>query len=231
MPAENVLLLPGMMCDERLWQPQVEALDLPVFHAETAQDDNFRDMARRALSAAPPTFALAGLSMGGILAFEIWRQAPERVSHMALLDTNSRAEHLNRKSLRLEQIEAASAGRLRELAIEELKPLYLAEAHRDDEELLGTILDMALDLGPDVFRSQSLALRDRADSTATLATIDCPTLVLCGAEDTLCPVEYHEFMAAQIPDATFSVIDQCGHLSSLEQPEAVAQALSNLLAQ
>jgi pimeloyl-ACP methyl ester carboxylesterase len=169
--------------------------------------------------------------MGGILAFEIWRQASERVTHMALLDTNPHAERADRKSLRLRQIEQVSSGRLRELAIEQLKPLYLAQAHRNDEQLLNTILDMSLGLGPDVFRSQSIALRDRIDSVPTLASIDCPTLVLCGAEDVLCPVEYHKLMAERIPSAKLSVIDQCGHLSSLEQPDVVTQLLVELLKQ
>ena len=217
-----------MMCDSRLWTPQVRAFDRPVFHADTTAADNFRDMAARALTDAPNQFAVAGLSMGGILAFEIWRQAPERVTHLALLDTNPHAEVPARKALRPQQIETALAGGLRELAIESLKPLYLAEAHRDDAELLETILDMALALGPEVFRRQSLALRDRIDSMPTLATIDCPTLVMCGDEDALCPAEYHELMAREIPGARLCVIENCGHLSTLEQPGTVTKELLSL---
>lgn len=226
-----MLLLPGLMCDARQWAHQAETLPLEVIHADTTRDDNFGAMAARTLRDAPDRFALAGLSMGGILAFEIWRQAPHRVTHMALLDTNPHAEASERQSLRLEQIREAANGRLRELAVESLKPLYLAEAHRDDEALLQTVLDMALALGPDVFRRQSLALMKRVDSVATLETIDCPTLVLCGDEDTLCPVAYHELMAERIPGATLEVVNQCGHLSSMEQPEAVTQALDTLLRQ
>jgi len=230
MAAKNILLLPGMMCDERQWQPQLASFEQTVFHADTTTADNFRDMAATTLANAPDRFAIAGLSMGGILAFEIWRQAPERVTHMALLDTNPHAEMPERQELRQKQIEAALAGGLRELAIESLKPLYLAAAHRDDEELLGTILDMALDLGPDVFRRQSLALRDREDSVSTLQTIDCPTLVMCGDEDTLCPVSYHELMAKKIPNARLRIIENCGHLSSLEQPNIVTKELKRLFA-
>jgi len=231
MAADNILLLPGMMCDERQWQPQLASFEQAVFHADTTTTDNFRDMATMTLANAPDRFAIAGLSMGGILAFEIWRQAPERVTHMALLDTNPHAEVPERKALRPKQIETALAGGLRKLAIESLKPLYLATAHRDDEELLGTILDMALDLGPDVFRSQSFALRDRIDSVPTLETIDCPTLVMCGDEDTLCPVAYHELMAEMIPNARLRVISNCGHLSSLEQPAEVTAELQHLFSQ
>jgi pimeloyl-ACP methyl ester carboxylesterase len=228
MPTENVLLLSGMMCDARLWEPQVQAFAQRIFHANTTRSDNIADMASQALAGAPERFAIAGLSMGGILAFEIWRQAPDRVTHMALLDTNPHAETPERRSLRVQHIEAALAGGLRELAIESLKPLYLARAHREDEELLDTILGMALELGPDVFHRQSLALRDRPDSVPTLATIDCPVLVMCGDEDMLCPVEYHELMAEKIPGARLVIIRQCGHLSSLEQPEIVTQELKNL---
>ena len=231
MVAEHVLLLPGMMCDERLWRHQVAALSQTVSHADTSQADNMHDMAAQVLAGAPDRFAIAGLSMGGILAFEIWRQAPERVTHMALLDTNPHAEVPERKALRPQQIETALAGGLRELAIESLKPLYLAEAHRNDEQLLAVILDMALDLGPEVFRQQSLALRDRPDSVPTLATIDCPTLVMCGDEDSLCPPGYHELMASEIPNAHLVVIENCGHLSSLEQPDVVTGELQKLLQQ
>ena len=220
-----------MLCDARLWSGQARKLGQPVYYADTTLADNFTDMAAAVLRDAPPTFALAGLSMGGILAFEIWRQAPQRVTHMALLDTNPHAEKPARRSRRLEEIGQAAAGGLRELATEQLKPLYLAESHRDNQVLLDILLDMAMDLGPDVFRSQSLALRDRADSAPILASIDCPVLVACGAEDKLCPVEYHTFMAEEIPDATLSIIDDCGHISTLEQPDIVTELLLDLFQQ
>lgn len=230
MPADAILYLPGMMCDERLWAPQVAALPQAAFHADTTQADNVELMARQILAAAPPRFALAGLSMGGILAFEIWRQAPERVTHMALFDTNPHAEAPERKSMRFKQVEVALAGGLRELAIESLKPMYLAESRRDDEALLGTVLDMVLDLGPDVFERQSVALRERVDSVPTLATIECPVLVACGVEDKLCPPRFHELMAAEIPGATLCIIDDCGHLASLERPDIVNRELQMLFA-
>lgn len=220
-----------MMCDERLWRAQADALPQSVMHADTTLGDSFGAMARRILAAAPDRFAIAGLSMGGILAFEIWRQAPERVTHLALLDTSPHAETAGRRAGRMQQIEIALAGGLRELAVETLKPLYLAEAHRDDPELLDLILDMALDLGPEVFRNQSLALRDRVDSVPTLPTIDCPTLVMCGREDSLCPLEYHTLMAERIPRARLEVIERCGHLATLEQPEFVTERLGMLLAE
>ncbi|MDH3747593.1 MAG: alpha/beta hydrolase [Gammaproteobacteria bacterium] len=231
MPAENILLLPGMMCDERLWLHQIAAIDVPIHVADTSRSDNFADMAAQALAAAPPEFAMAGLSMGGILAFEIWRQASERVTHLALLDTNPHPDAPSRKSMRYEQIEEAASGNLHKLAVESLKPLYLAEKNRGDEAILATILAMALKLGPEVFERQSLALLNRPDSAATLANISCPTSVICGREDAICPVRYHEFMAREISGANLVVIDDCGHLSTMEQPEVVTEELLRLFAQ
>ena len=228
MAVRDVLLLPGLMCDGRLWAPQIEALTQRTIVGDTTRADNFADMARDVLADAPQRFAMAGLSMGGILALEIWRQAPQRVSHIALLDTNAQADPPDRRSRRMQQIEDALSGRLRELAIETLKPVYLAESHRDDDELLGTILDMAMDLGPEVFERQSLALKNRVDSVETLDTIDCPALVLCGREDALCPVSFHELMASRIPDAKLVVVDDCGHLATLEQPAVVTAELEAL---
>lgn len=225
------MLLPGMMCDARMWQAQIDALEVPALVPHLGKHDNLADMAASVLADAPDEFAIAGLSMGGILAFEIWRQAPTRVSHLALIDTNPFADAPQRKSLRLEQIEQVLAGELRKLAVESLKPLYLAECNRDDNELLETILDMAIDLGPEVFRRQSLALRNRQDSAALLADICCPAAVICGREDTLCPVAYHEYMAARIPGADLLIIDDCGHLASMEQPAAVTNELLHLFAQ
>ncbi len=218
------------MCDRRLWQPQVEALHVHAFFADTTRHDNFEDMARHLLDSAPTSFALAGLSMGGILAFEIWRQAPERITHLALIDTNPYADTEQKRQTRLEQIQIAMQGGLREMAVESLKPMYLAEVNRDNDEILNTVLDMALDLGPEVFQQQSVALRERRDSVATLDTIDCPTAVVCGEEDRLCPVELHELMAARIPNANLTVARNCGHLATLEQPQVVNEALAALLA-
>jgi len=230
MPADNILLLPGMMCDERLWSHQTAAMSVPVHIADTSKADNFADMATEVLKAAPPSFAMAGLSMGGILAFEIWRQSPERVTHLTLLDTNPHPDAPDKKTMRFEQIEAAASGKLEELAKESLKPLYLAEKNRDDATMLNTILDMALELGPEVFERQSLAVMNRTDSVPTLATISCPTSVICGVEDTICPVRFHELMADQIPNANLIVIDDCGHLSSMEQPAIVTEELLKLFA-
>ncbi len=231
MPAEKILLLPGMMCDARLWSHQIAAMSVPTQVADLSRADNVPDMAAQVIAEAPEQFAVAGLSMGGILAFEIWRQAPARVTHLALLDTNPGPDAPSRKAIRFEQIAAAASGELEELAVESLKPLYLAEKNRNDEAILNTILDMALSLGPAVFERQSLALLNRPDSVPTLPSISCPTTIICGREDAICPPRFHELMAREIPDANLMVIDDCGHLSSMEQPDKVTTELLRLFAQ
>lgn len=231
MATENVVLLPGMMCDARLWQHQIDAIetrDTRVSVPCMTGADNVVDLAAAILQNAPPTFALAGLSMGGIVAFELWRQAPQRISHMALIDTNPYAETVEKQSLRLKQIEQVLCGGLRELAIDSLKPLYLAEVNRTNDRLLDTILDMAMDLGAEAFQQQSLLLKNRPDSTPTLPTVNCPVSVICGREDTLCPVSYHEYMASHISGAKLQILENCGHLPSMEQPEILTQALVRL---
>ena len=201
----------------------------PVSVGDMTRSDTIAAIARDVLREAPARFALVGLSMGGIVAFEIWRQARERVTHLALLDTTPHAERPERQELRLEQIAAVERGELREVLVTSMKPLYLAAKRRNDRPLLERILSMATELGPQVFTRQSLALRHRPDSITTLPTIDCPALVMCGREDALCPVEFHALMAASIPRADLSVLAECGHLSAMEEPAAVTAALERLL--
>ncbi len=226
-----LLLLPGMMLDRRLYTAQRAGLSdaTEVLIGDITQSDTIEGIANDVLSDAPRRFALAGLSMGGIVALEIWRRTPDRITHLALLDTTPYADRPDRREMRLEQIAIVEQGNLRQVLVESMKPLYLARKHRGDARLLKRILAMALALGPEVFRRQSLALRDRSDSTATLRTIDCPALVLCGREDALCPVELHATMAEAIPRADLQVLAECGHLSAMEEPAAVTAALRCLL--
>lgn len=231
--AEHLLLLPGMMCDERLWRQQRNALaedgKRTVAVGDLTGADSIAAMARRVLTSAPPKFSLAGLSMGGIVALEIWRQSPQRVDRLAILDSNYLPDTPDRQRLRDEQIVRAGHGELEPLLRDELKPNYLAQAHRGNLALLDEVLAMGMDLGPAVFRTQSIALRDRPDSSATLATINRPSLVLCGAEDNLCPPQRHAEMAELMPAAELVVVPECGHLSTMEQPKAVNRALHNWL--
>lgn len=223
----SVVLLPGMMCDAELWTAQLERLgaDYDVSVGDITGADSIAAIAEQVLETAPPSFALAGLSMGGIVALEMWRRAPERIERLALLDTNYRSDSPERQQLRDRQVNDVNAGAIEQVLRDELKPNYLARCHQSNLTLLDQVLAMGMALGAEVFTRQSLALRNRPDSANTLPTINCPTLVLCGAEDRLCTPELHRDMAVRIPGASLQVIADCGHLSTMEQPDRVNEAL------
>ena len=225
-----LLLLPGMMCDARLFFPQIAAISgrRPIMTAPTDSGNSIQDLARQVLAIAPPRFALAGLSMGGILAMELLRQAPDRVDRLALLDTNPRAELDAIKIRRGTQMEAVKAGGLGAVMRDEMKPRYLAAGPGRDA-ILGLCMEMAETLGPDVFVRQSRALRDRPDQCDTLRAVTVPTLALCGREDTLCPIERHETIRDLVPGATLTIIDGAGHLPTLERPLQTNAALARWL--
>ncbi|MDG3042349.1 alpha/beta fold hydrolase [Roseicyclus marinus] len=212
-----LVLIPGMMCDARMWGDLPDALaPRPVHHALPVTGDTIPEMAAAILSAAPPRFALAGLSMGGIVAMEMLEQEPERVERLALLDTNPLAERAEVAARRAPQIARALSGDLTGVMRDELKPNYLADA--GDTATLDLCLAMAKALGPDVFRRQSLALQGRADRTATLARFTGPALVLMGAEDRLCPRDRHDLMHALMPQSRLVIVPGAGHLPPLETP-------------
>ncbi len=227
--ADPLVLLPGMMCDARLFAPQVAAFSgQRAVHVAPMLGETIQDIAARVIANAPPRFALAGLSMGGIVAMEIVRQAPDMVARLALLDTNPKAELPDVAAAREPQIALVKAGRLEDVMRDEMKPRYLAPGPQR-LEVLGTVMEMAKTLGPDVFISQSRALMRRPDSEETLRTLECPALVMCGSHDTVCPVSRHEFMAEIIPDATLEIIEDAGHLPTLEKPEETTAALDRWL--
>ncbi|MEM7643734.1 MAG: alpha/beta fold hydrolase [Pseudomonadota bacterium] len=226
-----LLLLPGMMCDARLFAPQIAAFrDRSVMVAPITGADSVPEMARRILADAPPRVALAGLSMGGIVAMEMLAQAPDRLAGLCLMDTNPKAEHPAVAEGREPQIARVQAGGLRSVMRDEMKPNYLADGPRRGA-ILDTCMAMAEALGPEVFVRQSRALQDRADRQEVLRGVRVPALVLCGREDSLCPVHRHELMADLIPGARLVVLDGAGHLPTLEQPEAVIRAMADWLAE
>lgn len=225
-----LVFLPGMMCDARLFAPQLKALGdrrlvmtLPVDGADTMQA-----LAKAVLRAAPPRFALAGLSMGGIVAMEVLRQAPDRVARLALMDTNPLAELPEVQARRAPQIEKARAGQLFDVIRDEMKPNYLADGP-DRLRILDLCMDMAMGLGPAVFIRQSIALRDRPDQTETLRGYGGETLILCGADDVLCPVSRHELMQGLMPNSQLLVIAGAAHLPTLEKPIETTAALARWL--
>ena len=219
-----VLLLPGMMCDHRLFAYQIAHLErdtarqLMVLTPTLDTASSMPELAADLLKTAPPLFSLCGLSMGGILAMEIMAQAPHRVQRLALMDTNPLAETAEGVIRRNRQIADVKAGRLKQVIAEEMKPLYLADCP-DKATLLDLCMDMALGLGEATFIHQSLALRDRPDQTETLKSVRCPTLILYGSEDRLCPPERHQLMHHLIPHAKVVAVQKAGHLPPLEVPE------------
>ena len=225
-----LVLLPGMMCDERLFASQINELSKrrEVHFAKITDYETISELASNVLNNAPPVFALAGLSMGGIVAMEIVSQAPERVERLALLDTNPLAELPDVLKRRGPQIDAIKNGQLKEIIRDEMKPNYLFDGVRKTE-ILKLCMDMALDIGPDAFIRQSIALRDRVDQKNTLGSYKRPALVLCGRHDVLCPLERHELMHTLLENSKLEIIEDAGHLPTLEQPKITTMALASWL--
>lgn len=215
-----LVLIPGMMCDARLWGALPERLPCPVIHFIPKSADNMAELAAQCLATAPPRFALSGLSMGGIVAMEVLRQAPDRIERLALLDTNPLAERPEVQARRGPQIDRALAGHLLQVMRQDMMPHYLANPD-DPRGLLDLCADMALGLGPQVFARQSIALRDRPDQTQTLGQYRGPALVLMGEGDRLCPRDRHDLMAGLMPQARLAIVAGAGHLPTLEQPDAI----------
>ncbi len=226
-----LLLLPGLLCDEALWRPQMAALaDIaaPVI-ADLTRSASIRGMAEDALAAAPARFAVAGLSMGGYVAQEIMRQAPDRVERLALLDTSARPDTPEQSARRRGLIELASKGTFKGVT-PRLLPYLLHPDRLDDKPLVETVLGMAERVGKDAFLRQEEAILGRVDGCEDLRRIGCPALILCGAQDSSTPPELHHEMAAYVRHARLVEVPDCGHLSTLERPEAVTAALREWLA-
>lgn len=226
-----LLLIPGMMCDARMWGGLPALLHpRPVAHCLPTDADTVAQLAALILRDTPDRFALAGLSMGGIVAMEVLRQAPERVERLALLDTNPRAEAPEVQARRAPQIARALSGHLDAVIRDEMKPNYLADGP-DIQPILDLCMEMALSLGPQVFARQSRALRDRPDQTTTLAAFRGPALVLMGDDDRLCPLDRHQQMHALMPQSRLAIIPRAGHLPTLENPAATFAQLRDWLLQ
>jgi pimeloyl-ACP methyl ester carboxylesterase len=225
-----LLLLPGQLCDDRLWRDPAAALaDVaqPIF-GDLTQDDRIEDMAARALAEAPPAFALAGLSMGGYVALEIMRQAPERVLRLALLDTTARPESPARATLRRADMSTVALGRFAGIT-PRLLPQFI-HASRLSEPVAQDVMDMTARVGPTVYMRQQTAILARPDARPTLPTIAVPTLVGVGESDAVTPPRFAEEMAAAIPGARLQIFARCGHLPPMEDPAATTQALRAWLA-
>lgn len=221
-----LVLLPGLLCDAALWRHQMDTLaDIAeITVADLTGDDRFDDMARTVLKAAPETFALAGLSMGGYVAHEIMRQAPGRVTRLALLDTSARADTPGQSERRRAFIAQTRHGDFKGVT-SRLLPMLIHPDRLEDGDLTGTIMAMAEGVGREAFLRQQNAIMHRPDGRRDLGAIHCPTLVLCGRQDALTPLAGHQEMADGIPNATLVVIEDCGHMAPLERPRAVSAVM------
>jgi pimeloyl-ACP methyl ester carboxylesterase len=219
----TVFLLPGLLCDETIWSDQREALGrvAEVIVPDFRYVDSISAMAQIVLDAAPERFSVAGHSMGGRVAIEVVRMSPESVERLALFDTGVHPRAANEESKRGELIELARAQGMAALAARWLPPML----HPDHGTLLTSLTEMVMRSTPDTFANQQRALLGRPDARSVLSTIRCPTLVLCGRQDTWSPVSQHEEIAAAIPGAKLVIVENCGHMSPVEQPGAVTAAL------
>ena len=231
MKKTPLVLVPGLLCDAQLWRAQAESLaDIAeIWIADHTRSDTMAGVAGDLLADAPfARFALAGLSMGGYIALEIMRQAPQRVSALALLDTAATAEQPEQTQRRMEFIALARRGEFSRVT-KILLPLLIHPSRIAESVLTDVIRSMADNTGVEAFVRQEQAIISRSASLGLLAAIDCPTLVLCGRQDALTPLARHQEISAGIKGAWLEIIENCGHLSTLERPAEVSAAMRRWL--
>lgn len=225
-----LVMLSGHLCSEKLWENQIKVFeaDYTCLPYVFRQGDSIENFAQQVLDTAPVSFSLAGLSMGGYVAFEIMRRAPQRVERLALLDTSAEADTPERTAHRYVDMKAADDLGLEGFA-KTLTARWMHPVQAKQAVFRESIVEMVLSVGHAAQKRQARALMHRADSFPTLASIKCPTLILCGREDLPTPLSMHEDMARCLPDSHLVIIEQCGHLSTMEQPAAVNAALRQWL--
>ncbi len=229
MHRQDLILLPGLLCDARLFAPQADALsDVARAIVPDLSADSVAAMADAVLAAAPHRFALAGLSMGGYVAQEILRRAPSRVTRLALISTTARPDAPEQSAMRRDLIELAKTDRFAQV-MPRLLPKLISAGRRDDAALRRLVVGMAEAVGAEVFIRQQTAIINRPDGRDDLCRIAAPTAVICGDADELTPPDRHQEIAAAVPGAKLTVIPGSGHLATLEAPEATAAALRDWL--
>ena len=227
----TVCLLPGLLCDAHVWGPQRQALsaEAEIYIPDFFGFESLDDMARRVLDETDGPISVAGHSMGGRVALEVWRQAPERVERLALLDTGVHGVKPGEEGPRMELVAAARRDGM-DAVVERWLPPMLHPDRVGDPELTAPIAAMINRATPDIFEKQQRALLNRRDLTAELSAIRCPVAILCGREDSWSPVAQHAAMARLAHGAVLTVVGACGHMSTLEQPDAVTWPLRAWLA-
>jgi len=229
---QPLVLLPGLLCDAALWEPQLSALaDVARFWVpDLTGYESMKELGESVLRDAPwKEFTLAGLSMGGYVALEVMRQASQRVTRLALLDTRARPETPEETDRRRQLMKLAQTERGFTPVTSRMLPLMLHPSRVKDTQLTKTIREMAERTGVEGYLRQQRAIISRPDFRPGLAKIECPALVLCGRQDQLTPLECSQEMTAEIPGAKLVVVEECGHLSTLERPAVVNAALRGWL--
>lgn len=226
-----IVFLPALLCDAEMWESQLRLLSArhPIMVAPTTTAEDIDTIAAQVLDVAPRRFALVGLSMGGYVAQAIMRAAPERVDRLALLNTTARADSEEQATRRRDLIALAGRGQFKGVT-PRLLPLIVHRDRLDDAALVDRIMAMAERVGQAAFVRQQTAILGRIDARPFLPAIRCPTLVLCGRQDVLTPPELAREMADLIPNARLAIIEDAGHMTPMERPEAVNAHLEAWLA-
>jgi pimeloyl-ACP methyl ester carboxylesterase len=226
---QRLLLIPGLVCDAAVWRHQTTHLAefAEIVVPAVTQGDSMTDMARIVLDAAPPTFALAGFSMGGYIALEMLRQAPDRITRLALLDTSARADTSQKAEWRRAAIARCERGEF-PAVIEGMLPILL-HADRQSGPLPQFVRDMTTRIGAQAFIRRHKAIGMRQDSRELLRSVGIPVRSICGREDGMSTIGEHEEIASLARRGRFSLIEQCGHMTILEQPQATTALLRDWL--
>ena len=230
MPKKTLVLLPGLLNTRRVFEQQIEALSdiADCIVPELWHHGTIGAMAETALAAAPPSFALAGFSMGGYVSFEILRRAAQRVERLALIDTQAAADSAETTARRRGLLEQTKIGRFHGVQ-RTLLPQLVHRNHVSDAAVSQPIFDMAQEIGAEGFVREQLAIIARVDSRPLLVDIDVPTVVIIGRQDQVTPLPRSEEMAADIATSRLVVLEDCGHMSPLEKPAEVTAALRRWL--
>lgn len=232
MPRETLVMIPPMLSDARVFAHQLKVMSKShaVMVAPPTCGERIEEIASQVLSWAPSKFALCGMGLGGMVAMELMRRAPERMTRIALVSTSAQADTPESAAAREPHIIAARAGRWNDVLQHEINSTWMAPS-TDKAQLVRVLTEMGRDLGPDIYVKQARAMQRRKDQQATLRQIQLPTAVICGRHDGQYQMKRHAFLAELIPYAQFEIIEGAGYLPTLESPEETTDALQRWMKQ